>query len=378
MDFDLRSIEITKSYTKVEWREDLKSLMKTAGGEGKSTVRACVPWACVCVRSSPGVRPQVFLFSDTQVKESSFLEDINNILNSGEVPNMYPGDERQAILEMLRGPAKDTGRNLETPLQLWAFFVERCRNNLHIVLCMSPIGEAFRTRLRMFPSFVNSCNIDWFQKWPEEALLSVANQFLHPIEMQQKDKDACIRMCRTFHQTVEALSQTFLLRERRNNYVTPTSYLELIKLYIDLLAVKRTEVSLVKSRYTNGLGKLADTATEVKKMQVALEELKPTLVKASEETAALKVVIESKVPEVTRLKTIASKDEAEASAKAEEVRQIKEECERDLAEAIPALNSALEALNTIKKQARAHARAHTHDRTHACARARRTLTWSSR
>ena len=39
---------------------------------------------------------------------------------------------------------------------------------------MSPIGEAFRTRLRMFPSLVNCCTIDWFMPWPEEALKSVA------------------------------------------------------------------------------------------------------------------------------------------------------------------------------------------------------------
>ena len=37
--------------------------------------------------------PIVFLFSDTQIKEESFLEDINNILNSGDVPNIYAQDE---------------------------------------------------------------------------------------------------------------------------------------------------------------------------------------------------------------------------------------------------------------------------------------------
>ena len=48
------------------------------------------------------------------------------------------------------------------------------RKNLHIVLCMSPVGSAFRSRCRMFPSLVNCCTIDWFTEWPEEALLSVS------------------------------------------------------------------------------------------------------------------------------------------------------------------------------------------------------------
>lgn len=30
----------------------------------------------------------------------------------------------------------------------------------------------------MFPSLVNCCTIDWFEKWPEEALLSVAQNTL--------------------------------------------------------------------------------------------------------------------------------------------------------------------------------------------------------
>ena len=34
-------------------------------------------------------KPTVFLFTDTQVVVESFLEDINNILSSGEVPNLY-------------------------------------------------------------------------------------------------------------------------------------------------------------------------------------------------------------------------------------------------------------------------------------------------
>ena len=50
-----------------------------------------------------------------------------------------------------------------SPLALFNFFVDRTREMLHIVLAMSPIGDAFRNRLRKFPSLVNCCTIDWFQ-----------------------------------------------------------------------------------------------------------------------------------------------------------------------------------------------------------------------
>lgn len=48
---------------------------------------------------------------------------------------------------------------------------------------MSPIGDAFRNRLRMFPSLINCCTIDWFQAWPTDALEMVANKFLANVEL---------------------------------------------------------------------------------------------------------------------------------------------------------------------------------------------------
>lgn len=44
--------------------------------------------------------PTVFLFSDSQIKEERFLEDIDSLLNSGEVPNLFPIDEKQDIIEV--------------------------------------------------------------------------------------------------------------------------------------------------------------------------------------------------------------------------------------------------------------------------------------
>ena len=43
-------------------------------------------------------KPTVFLFTDTQVLEESFLEDINNILSSGEVPNLYKPEDFEEVM----------------------------------------------------------------------------------------------------------------------------------------------------------------------------------------------------------------------------------------------------------------------------------------
>lgn len=38
-----------------------------------------------------------------------FLEDINNMLNSGEVPNLFAADEYEQIITAVRPMAKDHG-----------------------------------------------------------------------------------------------------------------------------------------------------------------------------------------------------------------------------------------------------------------------------
>ena len=74
-------VEIGKGYTLADWREDLKKVLRR-GAEGNSHA--------------------VFLFTDTQIKEENFLEDIGNLLNSGEVPNMFAIDEKNEICDKMR------------------------------------------------------------------------------------------------------------------------------------------------------------------------------------------------------------------------------------------------------------------------------------
>ena len=142
-DYSLLQPEITKSYGLEEWKEDIKKAMKRAGMENKKTV---------------------FLLNDTQIKKESFLEDIDSLLNSGEVANIFAADEKGEICEAVRAAAQEANPDAElTPMNMYSFFVSRCRDNLHVILGMSPIGSAFRNRLRMFPSLINCCTIDWFQ-----------------------------------------------------------------------------------------------------------------------------------------------------------------------------------------------------------------------
>ncbi|CAM5178875.1 unnamed protein product, partial [Eretmochelys imbricata] len=178
------------------------------------------------------LKPTTFLFVDTQIMDDSFLEDINNILSSGEVPNLYKADEFEEIQSVILDAARAEGIP-ETADSLFGYLIERVRNNLHVVLCLSPIGDPFRNWIRQYPALVNCTTIDWFSEWPRQALLEVAEKYLEGVDLGGLPEihKKVARIFVTMHWSVASYSQKMLLELRRHNYVTPTNYLELVSGY---------------------------------------------------------------------------------------------------------------------------------------------------
>ena len=323
------SIEITRIYGSVQFREDLKVLLKTAGAQNEQIA---------------------FIFSDTQIVKEGFLEDINNVLNTGEVPNLYEIGDIEEIINNVRQSAKEAGKP-ETKDGIFQHYVQLCRDNLHIILAFSPVGEQFRVRCRQFPSIVNCCTLDWYSSWPKDALFSVAQRFFNENEhLGIKDyKEQLGNICVEIHNSVTKKSRDFELELRRKNYTTPTSYLELIKLYLDMLTLQQKKVPEQINKYVTGLKRLKETNEMVSEMQKDQAELKIVLKKSSEENAKMQIELQAKQSDAKVKEDSCAKDEAECSATMKEVTEIKDECQKDLDEALPALNAANRALNNLNK-----------------------------
>ncbi|XP_052028538.1 LOW QUALITY PROTEIN: dynein axonemal heavy chain 6 [Apodemus sylvaticus] len=322
-------IELSRGYNYDSFHEDLRKLYKMAGVEDKN---------------------MVFLFTDTQIVVEEFLEDINNILNSGEVPNLFEKDELEQVLAATRPKAKEVGISEGNRDEVFQYFISRVRQKLHIVLCMSPVGEAFRSRCRMFPSLVNCCTIDWFVQWPKEALLSVSKSFFSAVDTGSEElKEKLSLMCVNVHLSVSHMAERYYNELRRRYYTTPTSYLELINLYLTMLTEKRKQLVSARDRVKNGLTKLLETNVLVDKMKLDLSALEPVLLQKSQDVEALmeKLVVDQE--NADQVRNVVQEDEAIAKVKAEETQAIADDAQRDLEEALPALEAANKALDSLDK-----------------------------
>ena len=326
--FSLFQVEIVKGYSMNDWREDLKKCLMQAGVKGKMTT---------------------FLFSDVQIINERMVEDINNILNAGDVPNLYAPEDLEAISTACRVECQKR-KIPPTKLNIFAQYINRVRKNIHLCVCMSPLGEPFRNRLRNFPALVNCCTIDWFTNWPAEALQSVGLSILQTANLGLNEfEEPAVEVFKNIHMSVEQKSVEYYEMLRRRNYVTPTSYLELLSSFGKLLGTKKAEINTKKDRLQIGLDKLSETKTMVGVMQEELTILQPQIVKTQAEVAEMMVEITKDKAAAAETKATVELEEASANEKAAAAKAIADDAQRDLDEAIPALEEAVKCLNDLKK-----------------------------
>ena len=84
-----------------DFNEDLRSVMRRVGVEGEK----------VC-----------FIFDESNVLSSGFIEAINALLASGEVPGLFDGEEYSALMSAVRDSAVRDGVILESEEELWRHF----------------------------------------------------------------------------------------------------------------------------------------------------------------------------------------------------------------------------------------------------------------
>ncbi|KAK9891390.1 hypothetical protein WA026_014631 [Henosepilachna vigintioctopunctata] len=342
-------IQLTRSYNLNNLMEDIKYLYRVAGLEGRGIT---------------------FIFTDNDIKDETFLESLNNILSSGEIANLFPKDELDEIQSSLI-PIMKKAQPKRPPTidNLYDFFISRSRSNIHVVLCFSPLINAkfqtkinlqlgdfikgrrkFRSRALKFPGLISGCTVNWFAKWPRDALVEVASHFLEkfPVVCVPEVKSELIQIMGEIQDGVANTCVQYFDRFRRRTFVTPKTFISFLDFYKTLYKKKLDGIEVLAHRMKTGLSKLVEAQASVDELrkELAVKEIEVNAASEAAEQVLSEVLAASEIANKIKEEALTVKERAEHLVNVISVDQ--KEAETKLLAAKPALDAAEAALLTIK------------------------------
>jgi dynein heavy chain 2 len=191
---------------------------------------------------------------DHQFVEPEFIEYINSLLSSGELPGLYAPEEIDPLLAPLKDKLSEQGY-FGSP---FGFFVERVKENLHIILSMDARNDLFQLRCESNPALYIKCNIQWWDSWTPETFRSMPYLTIGRMLEDLPNKDQIIKNLISIHDSCANIG------------ATPRHFTTLLNTYKALYESHRKQSLEQQSHLTAGLNKLNDAAGKNEKLDKTL------------------------------------------------------------------------------------------------------------
>ncbi|EPR57558.1 dynein heavy chain [Toxoplasma gondii GT1] len=372
----------------VAWMNGL-SVFQIKAGRNYNTAAFEQDLRVVMKRAAIKEEKIAFILDESNALGPAFLERMNALLASGEVPGLFEGDEFTALINECKA-AYGSGEYLASNEsgEIFARFTRLVQRNLHIIFTMNPANPEFYNRQATSPALFNRCVIDWFGDWNECAMLEVAKAFTAPILLPPEgfDADAAVglgpdlgkpklaaqvegedqagpvdpdeeaRRMRlassivAFHAAV-ALSNKKLQRAgKKSNWMTPRDFLDFLHHFVNLVGEKADATGEQQRHLQAGLQTLRVAEEQVAEMRSALTEKESVLTEKNEEAEKKMGQMVEQQAEAEEKKRGAEQLTRKLDEQTGVIEERRQAVQKQLAEVEPLLREAAEAVTNIPKK----------------------------
>uniref|UniRef100_A0A671UXN0 Cytoplasmic dynein 2 heavy chain 1 n=1 Tax=Sparus aurata TaxID=8175 RepID=A0A671UXN0_SPAAU len=305
--YTLFTPKISRGYTLKHFNNDLKTVMQLAGLEGQQVV---------------------LLLEDYQFVHTAFLEMVNSLLSSGEVPGLYTPEELEPLLTSLKDAASQDG--FTGPL--YNYFSYRIQQNLHIVLIMDCSNSNFTINCESNPAFYRKCSVQWMEGWSESSMKKVSG------EGEGKRGD----LCRLFLMVHESC---------REHGATPSQYMAFLHVYTALYCRKQSQLTTRQQHLQAGVAKLNEAKALVDELKRRAAEQSVLLKTKQQEADSALQEITTSMQNASDQKTEMEKIKGKMAQEVSKIEERKAKIDDELKEVQPLVDEAKRAVGNIKPEA---------------------------
>ena len=192
--------------------------------------------------------------------------------------------------------------------------------------------------------------MDWFSRWPKDALIAVAKHFVGKFDVvcTEEVKQEVVATMGIVQDLVAESCTDYFKRYRRSTHVTPKSYLSFLNGYKVIYNEQKSYLDKQAQRMDTGLDKLLEASEAVVELSKELVVKEKELDVASKEAGKVLQEVTVKAAAAEKVKAEVQKVKDRAQGVADVISADKQVAEAKLEKARPALEQAEAALQTIK------------------------------
>uniref|UniRef100_W5MJK1 Cytoplasmic dynein 2 heavy chain 1 n=1 Tax=Lepisosteus oculatus TaxID=7918 RepID=W5MJK1_LEPOC len=318
--------KISRGYGLKQFKNDLKNVMQMAGIEGQQVL---------------------LLLEDYQFVHPSFLEMVNSLLSSGEVPGLYTIEELEPLLSTLKDQASQDG--FTGPI--FNYFAYRIQQNLHMVLIMDCTNSNFTINCESNPALYRKCSVQWMEGWSDSSMRKIPEMLLSKLSGDDEKNTSKQGHKKKVSEHADITKSFLMIHESCKEYsATPSQYMSFLHIYSSIYSSKKMELIKRQSHLQAGVSKLNEAKALVDELKSKAADQSTLLrMKQTEADAALQEITVS-MQNASDQKTEMEKIQYKIAEEVSKIEERKAKIEDELKEVQPLVDEAKQAVGNIKPE----------------------------